>query len=214
MPDPILAVGVAILVPTQVHSAASLLNEQLSPTLRFDSSHLPHITLLQQFMAGGKLSRAQAALERVATPLGPFPIHVTRMRAQRFDDDTHVVYWEIERSEPLTLLHNRVSAAFASLARAGNGESFFNEESRSIRASTIKYVEEFRRKYAGDNFEPHLTLGFGDRDLRQAPFSWTADRVAICHLGELNTCRRVLYEQRLRARVRRSSGRRQAKQSV
>jgi 2'-5' RNA ligase len=193
MSDRILAIAVALLIPDAVSAAASTLNAQLSPTLKFDSSHLPHITVLQQFLGEGNVGRAQDTLATIAASLEPIPIRVTGIGAQPFDG-TNVIYWEIERSEALIVLHNKVSAAFAPLACGGTGESFFGAEHQPVRASTVRYVADFRRTSSDENFAPHLTLGFGERNLRQDLLSFTATRVAVCHLGDLNACRRVLFE--------------------
>jgi 2'-5' RNA ligase len=193
MADRVIAVAVALLIPDGVRVAASELNAQLSPTLRFDSSHLPHITVLQQFLPEDHLSGAEAALARVVARFGPIPIQVTGLGTQPFDS-THVLYWEIERSQPLKVLHDRVWTALTPLTSSGDAGAFFGGK---VRPSTVKYVQDFARNGAGDRFDPHLTVGFGERDLQQAPFAFIANRVAICHLGDLNTCRRVLYEAQL-----------------
>jgi 2'-5' RNA ligase len=208
-----IAIDVALLLPTDVEVAAANINAHLSRPLTFDETHLPHLTVVQQFVEVSKLERAVRILGTIAKGLQPIEINVRGIGVEKFDN-TCVLYWVIESSLQLRTLHHRVSADFGSLACRGSRESFFSDEAQSIPDSTIDYVDNFCRQSSGSNFGPHITLGFGDVKLQQKPFTFTASRIAICHLGELNTCRRVLYEQRLRARVRRTPGRRQAKQSV
>jgi hypothetical protein len=71
---------------------------------------------------------------------------------------------------------------------------FYAEPGEAIRDSTMAYVKDFRERFGGAHFDPHVTLGFGESASRQEPFEFEANRLAICHVGNFNTCRRVLYE--------------------
>ena len=190
-----LAIAVALLLPAEVSAVATRVNAELSPTLTFDDTHLPHLTVVQQFIEASKLDQAERILGTTVNGLQPIHINVQGIESEKFDSAC-VLYWAIESSAQLRGLHDRVSADLHPLACRGGRESFFLA-TQSIRDSTIAYVDNFRRQSSGDHFKPHITLGFGDVTLQRAPFSFTANRIAICQLGELNTCRRVLHERRL-----------------
>lgn len=45
-----------------------------------------------------------------------------------------------------------------------------------------------------EDFLPHITLGKGTLDAKAGETSFTASRLALCHLGNHCTCRKVLGE--------------------
>ena len=45
-----------------------------------------------------------------------------------------------------------------------------------------------------DNFNPHITLGEGIVTQLEETVEFTANRLALCHLGSYCTCRKVLFE--------------------
>ena len=45
-----------------------------------------------------------------------------------------------------------------------------------------------------DKYSPHITLGFGEKTVLKESVNFTANRIAICHLGRYSTCRKILHE--------------------
>jgi 2'-5' RNA ligase len=193
---PSIAINVALLLPDEVDAAAVALNRQLSERLRFDASHLPHITLVQQFIKSDNLNQAKRIVQKLVGRRRPLSLSVTGIESAPFEH-TRVWYWPILPDVALAELHAATSAQFEPLRCDGDAASFFTDRGESIRTSTIAYVEEFHSRSSGDGFSPHITIGLGDTQLPQPPFSFSVDRIAICQLGDLNTCRAVVHEQRI-----------------
>jgi hypothetical protein len=188
-----IAVAVVVLLPVDLDAAAAALNRQLAPMLRFDATHLPHLTVVQQFVEAARVVEAGDIIGTTAEQFDPFRIEIRGAVSLPFED-TLVWYWQAELSTQLAAVHARVSAALAPLACDGNRDAFAADDAGPVRDSTVTYVREFAARGAGARFDPHVTLGFGGTLPPQEPFSFTADRLALCQLGDLNTCRRVLRE--------------------
>jgi hypothetical protein len=58
--------------------------------------------------------------------------------------------------------------------------------------STLLWIKNYPQKSAFENFFPHITIGYGQLD--DSPFTaeFTASKLALCHLGNHCTCRKVL----------------------
>ena len=60
------------------------------------------------------------------------------------------------------------------------------------RESDLTWVKQFRSHATYAHFDPHITLGVGTIATPLAPTNFVATELAVCHLGRLCTCRRIL----------------------
>jgi hypothetical protein len=102
-----------------------------------------------------------------------------------------VSIWLIAKTQPLQQLHERVSARMARFFTYDPAESTLFGPG-PIAATTLTWIRDFPRKSSFSFFWPHITLGYGDASSLQNPVVFTAARLAICHLGNHCTCRKVL----------------------
>jgi hypothetical protein len=96
----------------------------------------------------------------------------------------------IEKTEPLTSLHERLMDSLRGYERPGGTAAAFHDE--NARVGDVLWVTSYRLKSSFHHFTPHITLGPGDTPPHIAPFSFEAATVAACHLGRFCTCRRPL----------------------
>ena len=193
-----LAVDVAVLLPDALLQPLLRLNATLLPPpdgFRFDDTHLPHVTLAQQFIAAARLPdviRETAAVLRGAGPLRLLPAGMSRGRTASTV--------RLVPTEPLTRLHAGLMDRLQPF-EAGPGEetAFFSNTGEPARGADVEWVRQFRTQAAYGRFDPHVTLGVGPL-LRLDPLRGAdATRAALCHLGRFCTCRRVLAEWSLTA---------------
>jgi 2'-5' RNA ligase len=187
----LVALDVAILPPPDVarlatEYSAALPSEQ-SQGLRLDESHLPHITVTQQFVREEELETAFAHVEGVIRGRPRFSIRVVGG-----GKSGHTVWMTVERSAELANLHELLMEALRGLERPeGTQAAFFGGDGR---AGDVLWVAGFRLKSSFGSFTPHITLGHADQPPAIAPFTFDAHTIAACHLGRFCSCRRVLRE--------------------
>jgi hypothetical protein len=58
--------------------------------------------------------------------------------------------------------------------------------------STLLWIKNYPEKSAFENFFPHITIGYGQVDDSSFTAEFTASKLALCHLGNHCTCRKVL----------------------
>ena len=185
----LIAVDVALLPPEPLVRQALAINAALaaseSQELRFDATHLPHITLTQQFIDRGDLPRIEAALAAIIGTRQPLALDVTGAgRGGRS------VWISIQRTAGLDDLHASLMDALHRFERTGGSASAFAEG--DARPGDVAWVAGFRRSAAYRRFRPHITVGQASQLPVVTPMSFVADTIALCQLGRFCTCRTIL----------------------
>jgi 2'-5' RNA ligase len=190
----LVALAVVLLPPASVRESAERLNASLSAStstaLRLDADHLPHLTLIQQFIRNTDVDEAMRRIDTAVAGTAPLALRVSgSARPGRS------VWMVVDRTPELLALHGQLMAALAGLERDGGDAAAFHD--RDARVSDIRWVAGYRRAAAFDAYAPHITLGHASEPPPIAPFAFEASEVAACHLGRFCTCRRVLRAWRL-----------------
>ncbi len=199
MPGSLLAVDVALLLPPAAQEVVALLNAQLAGPpdgFRFDAGHLPHVTLVQQFVPAADLPLAAAETGAVLAAFAPLTLAAERLASS--GPTTSLV---LGATEPLADLHRRLMDRLAPFDMAAGGADAFVTDDAPPRQRDVEWVTRFRTAAAYGAFEPHVTLGAGLLDAPAPGLEFTAARVALCRLGRFCTCRQVLASWTLGKRI-------------
>ena len=71
-------------------------------------------------------------------------------------------------------------------------EMFYGYERQQIDPRTIEYVKNFGNHHSLKKYEPHITIGHGPTNMMFEELVFYPEKLAICHLGNFCTCRKVL----------------------
>ena len=188
---PAIAVDVALLLPRDVADLAVALNRTLpageSQGLVLDTTHLPHVTLAQLFVATERLDALLDRIGKIAGAQGPLHLRVTGGTR-----GASSVWMGIERSPAIATLHERLMTLVAPFEeRHGSALAF---DGRDARPNDVTWVTGYRRSASFDQFAPHVTIGHAGTPPAIAPFAFAATTLAVCQLGRFCTCREVLRE--------------------
>jgi 2'-5' RNA ligase len=194
--EPLIAIDVALLPPQDVADAAIALSTALPSTesqgLVLGPTHLPHITLTQQFVTHEDLPQIAGSISQVVTGREVLPLRITG--AGR---GTSAVWMQVARTAALEDLHRRLMDALRPFERrGGTAAAFANADARP---SDVGWVAGFRGSSAYERFAPHITLGHAARLPRVEPVAFHAGVVALCHLGRFCTCATILESWTLEA---------------
>ena len=188
----VLALDLAILLPHKFQQKVLRLNANLLPPpsgFRFDSTHLPHVSLVQQFVA---LDRLDHFIRQTTTLLHNVRPIELRPNGPRSGRTTATLI--IERTTALAELHSHLMDQLLQFAVESGNTSAFLSDQEQPRSSDVRWVTTFRNEAAYDLFDPHVTLGVGSVPPRLPQTNVLATRLAVCHLGRFCTCRRVFAE--------------------
>jgi mannose-6-phosphate isomerase-like protein (cupin superfamily)/2'-5' RNA ligase len=163
------------------------------------TDRLPHISLAMGCIDPKTVAGIRETLEKFARE-NP----VKRLTATGIDTSVNsrgqtTCLLAIERTEELHWLHERVLEEM---------ERFFSHDTAGVRfyddpvsETTLDWVRNYPRKAGYERFDPHITLGYGRPPSGFSfPFEFAPSRLALCHLGNHATCRRVLAALVLSAR--------------
>jgi hypothetical protein len=187
----LIAVDLALVPPEWVQQRARAINAHLldhsAGGFRFDATHVPHISLVQQFVHTGKLPALIDAFNPILQATAPLAIRVSGIVGS-----ASTVSFSLERT-PLVSLHERLMDAALPLEEAaGTAQAFFSD-GEAPRVKDLEWVAAYRAQAAYSAFAPHITLGIGATPAPGEPFDFIAGRAGLFHLGRFCTCRRLLH---------------------
>lgn len=198
----ILAVDVVILPSKKVSNLAISLNQQLkdSPFILNKSDFLPHITLVQGYI--NNLEKVKTAIAQVATKFSPFRVVIEKLgigpKTSEDWGEYYFYYLEAKRDLAIFDLHKMLVEVIPTPEVSNpTTVSFVAQPGEEIVKGARDCVAQFKLKYAGENYRPHITLG-GELQpeseiiVPNLPIEFVADKIALCQLGNFCTCRKIL----------------------
>ncbi len=185
----VYALDVALLLPPILQRQIIRLNSMLSPPpdgFLFNEYNLPHITLSQFFVTSTNYSECQKVITSIADNFRPISIRTGEVTRGQTASTI-----EIEPNESLIELHTQLMDKLKNLESELGDHSAFSSNSPSPRPADVKWVKQFRKQAAYNNFSPHVTVGIGHLSRPCPPTHVLATTIATCHLGRFCTCSRV-----------------------
>ena len=186
----IVATDLAFLLPDPLNRAVTAINRTLLPPpdgFRFDATHLPHLTIVQQFVRRDALGEIGDTITRAIGELDAIPLVTTELAAGRVARTLGVAL-----TAELAALHRRLLDDLAPFQEGAAAPGAFWTDGDQPRPADVEWVASFRQRSARASFVPHITIGIGRIKTTLDPSRFTASEVALCQLGRFCTCRRVL----------------------
>lgn len=200
-----IAVDIALIPPAEVRSEVGRINRTLirrsrdRGVLLGPGGGIAHITLAMAPVRAADLPAVCDRLGDVWARHQPLGLTLTGVSSVMTAPGHPVSGFDVAPEPALRALHDEVVRGLAPFALAETAPSMLSVRGgETPDAGILKYVREFGTAHAGDRYSPHITLGVGeagDQDTRlPLPYRFTAETVAVCHLGNGGTCRAVLRE--------------------
>lgn len=195
------AVDFVILPPEHVADTAISLNKQVcnKSYIALDKDQcLPHVSLLMGCLRLDQIRQAELILKAIASHHNVMSLRVPDIRTVNTSAGD-IMTLNIEPHNGLQTLHESLVDAFTSLlAKNANDDDVFGDS--PVAPSTLDWINNYISDSCVENFWPHITVGYVKEntvvgDIK--PFTFAASRIAICHLGNYCTCKKVLTEIRL-----------------
>ncbi len=192
-----LAVDVVLLPPDSLAAQAIEINRRLvalwkSAIVLDRESCLPHISLAMGCLEEADLTRAAGVLEELARPCAPLRLKALRIVTIETAGGRKVSQLEIERTPELQRLHESVMKKVARyLTSEVTADTLVSPG--EVDEGALFWIRNYSKVASFELFSPHLTLGYGQADAELGPTDFTAATLALFHLGNHCTCRKVLY---------------------
>jgi 2'-5' RNA ligase len=153
---------------------------------------LPHISLAMGCIEREAVEPVKERIEAIASecPIGELVITgvVTSLNAQ----GQSVSALALARTGAIQGLHERVMDVVQPyLSQEVTAAAIFGAE--TVAETTLAWIRDYREKAAFGGFFPHITIGYGRvKQVMSFPIPLVAPSMALCHLGNHCTCRKVL----------------------
>jgi len=151
---------------------------------------LPHISLAMGCLEEGEIAEIERILEAMARQWGGEKLRAIGVKTTVNSRGEEVSAFEVERTEELQQLHEQVMGKLeAYLSKDVTEEMIHGGRAEK---STLAWIEGYRENSSFERFFPHITIGYGKVEGGPFPIEFRASKLALCHLGNHCTCRKIL----------------------
>jgi len=198
---PKIAVDAVLLPSEEIAARAIEANQELQKQCRDKiildrTTCLPHISLDMGCINTRDIDNIGPLLRELAEKHRPGTLISTGIHVGTKPDGEKVSVLSLEKTDALQTLHEEVMRRF---------EPYFSHDVTAemvlspppASESTLRWIREYQEKASFDRFFPHITLGYGQLSEFPFPEKFTAERLALCHLGNHCTCKKILTSARL-----------------
>jgi 2'-5' RNA ligase superfamily len=203
----IVAINVLLLPDAHMTEHARDLNRQLRSNdpsgFALDDTHVPHISLVHQYVRSQDLPRVLEIVQRIAarSVLPGREVTANGLEHQGWNARESISLVVQKTSEMQALQRELIAALRPYKSDSGGADAFVRDETEAdIDPATIEYVTTFAEKRTGDNFKPHITLGFGDvafadelKAMEAKAENFKIADIAVFQLGNAGTARKKLW---------------------
>ena len=191
-----IAVDIVLLPSEEVANKAIEANnrllEQYSSQIILDKDNcLPHISLAMGCIDPRDIANIDKIIKIIAGKYNPGLLNIIGTSIGTNSLGEKVSSFEIKQTERLLALHQQVMRRMTPYFSYDVSEKMLFS-SPKVCKSTLRWIRNFPEKSAFENFFPHITIGYGEIDDFSFTAEFNASKLALCHLGNHCTCRKVL----------------------
>jgi 2'-5' RNA ligase len=155
------------------------------------SNCLPHISLAMGCIEDSDISAAGKVLEEIAeqNPAGELKVVGVQVTEDTKGEKTSA--FKVEKTQQLQSIHERISQELTRYFSSDvTRDMIYGSE--KVAETTLLWIKNYREKSSFERFSPHITIGYGQAEEFAGPIEFRASQLALCHLGNHCTCRKVL----------------------
>jgi 2'-5' RNA ligase len=188
------AIDVVLLPSQKIMDTAIAINQELlqrgepKKMVLNKSDCLPHISILMGCVADTALPVISRLLSEIAAKFTAFHLQITEIQQEGSSTVLNVL-----KDTRLQQLHEIVAKQFQPfLTYDAVAEMLYHPA--EARQNSIDYINNFLINASYSKYSPHITVGSGAYQTSGLPIPFVAATLAICHLGNYCTCRKILYQ--------------------
>lgn len=200
-----IAVDVVLLPPDEIMYKVIEVNQALLKT--FDKKIVlnkqncfPHISLAMGCIKKDDIPKIGTILKDIIENFSPIMLTISDIRAETIPTGEKVVSFEIEKTRDLQLFHetimNKLSPYFTYNVSL---DMIYALPNKQVEGVTMYWIKNYLKESSFENFSPHITIGIGEIEGEisgiKFPIKFNASELALCHLGNYCTCKKILLFQ-------------------
>jgi len=196
------AIDIVLLPPLGIMDKALKINRMLnelsgSNTLVLDeNSCIPHISVAMGTLNTAYIVEFYDSLADIAKKYLPYRAEYKGLATVKTSENEVFSGIDIIKDDCITELQEEIKDLLLSYNSDEITSDMVYPDNKKITEFTLNYSSGYLNNSTGDNFSPHITLGYGDvYDLKNVPVipsSFNCTGIAICHLGNHCTCKKLI----------------------
>jgi len=203
-----IAVDVVLLPLEEMADKAIAANKELlkqcADKIVLDKENcLPHISLAMGCIDERDIDNIEKVLRTIANQSSLGQLNIIGIHTGTNSAGEKVSVFQIEKTEALQLLHEEVMQKLA---------PYFSYDVTADMVlsppmageSTLAWIKNYPEKSSFEKFSPHITIGYGEINDYSFPIKLAVstarcpvEKLALCHLGNHCTCRKILASVKL-----------------
>ena len=196
-----IAVDVVLLPSEEMADKAIAANKELlkqcADKIVLDKENcLPHVSLAMGCIDERDIDNIEKVLRTIANQSSLGQLNIIGIHTGTNSASEKVSVLQIEKTEALQSLHEEVMQKLA---------PYFSYDVTADMVlsppmageSTLLWIKNYPEKSSFEKFFPHITIGYGEINNFSFPIKFAASKLALCHLGNHCTCRKILASVKL-----------------
>ncbi len=187
----------AVLLPSDemmdkaIEASKKLSGISVSRILLSRENCLPHISLAMGVIDEQDLPFINEDLQQIAIEFQGIKLSAINISTHETVSGETVSHFEIKKTGELQLLHEKFMRKLSRYFTYDAVEKMLLAP-EGVKKTTLEWINNYRKNSSFGKFSPHITIGYGKADNAGPPVRFTASRLALCHLGNHCTCRKIL----------------------
>ncbi|MBN2180531.1 MAG: hypothetical protein JW715_01360 [Sedimentisphaerales bacterium] len=191
-----IAVDVVLLpsnemMNTAIEANRKLLKQYPDKIILDKKNCLPHISLAMGCIEEKFIADIELLLRNIIEKHSFEPLRIISVQTNVNTSGEKVSVLQIEKTESILLLHEQVMEEL-SVYFTYNVSSDMILGDEAVGNSTLLWIKNYPKQSSYENFSPHITLGYGEIELESFPSGFLVSKLALCHLGNHCTCKKIL----------------------
>ena len=153
---------------------------------------LPHISLAMGCIDERDIGAIEKVLGEIAARTSLGQLSISSIFTSTSSTGEKVSVFVVEKVLPLQKLHEIVMSKLSRFFSYNVTEKMLYSD-EDIAETTLDWIRDYQEKASFENFQPHITIGYGEVTIEERfPIVFRASQIALCHLGNHCTCRKIL----------------------
>ena len=157
---------------------------------------LPHISLAMGCIDERDIADIEKILQTIAKQSSLGQLNIIGIHTGTNSAGEKVSVFQIEKTEALQSLHEEVMQKLAPYFSYDVTVDMLLFPPRAGE-STLAWIKNYPEKSSFEKFFPHITIGYGEINDYSFPIKFAVSKLALCHLGNHCTCRKILASVKL-----------------
>jgi 2'-5' RNA ligase len=152
---------------------------------------LPHISLAMGCIDEENIAAIEGILRSIVKGSSLGGLAILGVLVSENSACEKVSAFEVGETKELQSLHETIMERLELYLGGDVTAEEINDD--EVAETTLSWIRNYRENSSFGKFFPHITIGYGElSNLPPFPINFAASKLALCHLGNHCTCRRVL----------------------